>query len=152
MVISTKYNVIVIQIHLEINLIVLLCRQYSFTGKPHPILQKPHGNSKSATPFLRTTPSTLQKLKECRKTNQPLKLAVSNVTKEEGVIVNAKAIRDIPRNRRQLYNIEQPKGDDNDAHLSVMAMCKQTMDQDEDAFVRMVTSAPVVQQLPLLCI
>ena len=89
--------------------------QYSFSGKPHPILQKPHGNSKSAKPFVWTTPSTFQKLKECRKTNQQPKLAVSKVTKEKGGIVNAKAIGDISRNRRQVYNIKPPKGDDSDA-------------------------------------
>ena len=71
--------------------------QYSFSGKPHPVLRKPHGNSKSAIPFVRTTPSTLEKLKECRKTNQPPKLVVSSVTKEKGGIVNAKAVGAIPQ-------------------------------------------------------
>ena len=124
--------------------------QYSFSGKPHPILQKSHGISKSAKPFIRTTPSTLQKLKECRKTNQPPKLAVSTVTKEKGGIANAKAIGDIPRNRRQVYNIKQAsKGDDNVALLSVMAMCKQSIDKDEEPFVRMVTSAP--EPMSVLC-
>lgn len=123
--------------------------QYSFSGKPHPILQKPHGNSKSAKPFVCTTPSTLQKLKECRKTNQSSKLAVSKVTKEKGGIVSAKAIGDIPRNRKQVYNIKPPKADDNDALLSVMAMCKQSIDKDEEPFVRMVTSAP--EPMCVLC-
>ena len=123
--------------------------QYSFSGKPHPILQKPHGNSKSSKPFVRTTPSTLQKLKECRKTNQPPKLAVSKVTKEKGGIVNANAIGDIPRNRRQVYNIKPPVADDSDALLSVMAICKQSMDKDEESFVRMVTSAP--EPMCVLC-
>ena len=76
-------------------------------------------------------------------------MAVSNVTKEKGGIVNAKAIGDIPRNRRQVYNIKQAKGDDNDALLSVMAMCKQSMDKDEEPFVRMVTSAP--EPMCVLC-
>ena len=123
--------------------------QYSFSDKPHPILQKPHGNSKCAKPFVRTTPSTLQKLKECRKTNEPPKLAVSNVTKEKGGIVSAKAIGDIPRNRRQVYNMKQPKGDDGDALLSIMAMCKQSMDKDEEPFVQMVTLAP--EPMCVLC-
>ena len=37
--------------------------QYSFTGKPHSIVSRPHGNSKSMVPFICTTPSTLGKLK-----------------------------------------------------------------------------------------
>ena len=116
--------------------------QYSFSSKPHPILQKPHGNSKFSKPFVRTTPSTLQKLKECRRANQLPKQAVSAVTKEKGGIVNARTIGDIPRNRRQVYNIKRNQGEDGDALLSVMAMCKQSMDKDEEPFVRIVTSAP----------
>ena len=61
--------------------------QYSFSGKLPQILQKPHGNSKSTRTFVQMTPSTLQKLKECCKTNQPPERAVSNVTKEKGGIV-----------------------------------------------------------------
>ena len=38
--------------------------------------------------------------------------------------------------------MKSPKSDDSDALLSVMAMCKQSMDKDEDPFVRIVTSAP----------
>ena len=123
--------------------------QYSFSGKPHQILQKPHGNSKSARPFVRMTPSTLQKLKECCKTNQPPKQGVSNVTKEKGGIINAKPVGDIPRNHRQVYNMKQPKGDDSDALSSIMAMCKQSMDKDEEPFVWMVTSAP--EPMCVLC-
>lgn len=67
---------------------------------------------------------------------------VSPVTKVKGWIVNAKAIGEIPRNRRQVYNIKHPKTDETDALLSVMAMCKESMDKDEDFFVRLVTSAP----------
>ena len=51
-------------------------------------------------------------------------------------------IGDIPRNRRQVYNMKRNQGEDSDALLSVMAMCKQSMDRDEEPFVRIVTSAP----------
>lgn len=116
--------------------------QYSFCGRPHSVLQKPHGNSKSSMPFVRATPSTLQKLKDCCKNSQTPKQAISNVTNQKGGIVNSKAVGDIPRNRRQVYNIKKPHYDDSDALLSVMAMCKQSMDKDQDPFVRIVTSAP----------
>ena len=116
--------------------------QYSFCGKPHSVLQRPHGNSKSSQPFVRTTPSTLQKLKDCRKNHQTPKQAVSTITNEKGGIVNTKAVGDIPRNRRQVYNIKNSQNNDTDPLLSVMAMCKQSMGKDGDPFVRIVTSAP----------
>lgn len=78
-----------------------------FSGKPHEILHKPHGNSKSSRPYVRTSPSTLQKLKKCRAENQVPKAAVASVTKEKGGITEAEAIGDIPRNRRQVYNIKK---------------------------------------------
>lgn len=74
--------------------------QYVFSGKPHEILHKPHGNSKSSKPYIRTSPSTLQKLKQCCAENLVPKVAVSTVTKEKGGIINARAIGDVPRNRR----------------------------------------------------
>ena len=92
---------------------------------------------------MRTTPSTLQKLKECRKANKQPKQTVSEVTNERGGIINTKAIGDLPRNRKQVYNMKV-KGDNegNDALLTVMAMCKQSLDKDEDPFIRIVSSAP----------
>lgn len=122
--------------------------QYTFCGKPHEILQKPHGNSKSSKPFIRTSPSTLQKLKECCELNPVPKVVVSTVTKEKGGIVEAKAIGDIPRNRRQVYNIKGNKSEENDALLSVMVMCKQCSGKEEP-FVRIVTSAP--EPMCVLC-
>lgn len=122
--------------------------QYSFCGNPHVIVQKPHGNSKSSKPFIRTTPSTLQKLKECCKHCQP-KQAVSTVTNVKGGVVNAKVVGDIPRNRRQVYNIKSNRSEENDVLLSVMIMCKQSMGKDDNCFVRIVTSAP--EPMSVLC-
>ena len=76
--------------------------QYVFNGPPHPIIQKPHGNSKEA---IRTSPSTLQKLKECSKTST-VKRTIYAITKEKGGIVDAKAVGDLPRDRKQVYNIQ----------------------------------------------
>jgi len=117
--------------------------QYTFIGKPHPVIQKPHGNCKSSKPFVRTTPSTLQKLKDSRKANKQPKQAVSEVTKQKGGIVNTKAIGDLPRNRKQVYNMKVKEDcEGNDALLTVMAMCKQSLGKDEDPFIRIVSSAP----------
>ena len=118
--------------------------QYTFTNKPHPIIQKPHGNTKNAhaKPFIRTTPSTLQKLKECIERQRP-KEAIAAVTKQKGGIIKVNAVGDLPRNRKQAYNVTSRKSStDDDALLSVMTMCKLSMGKGEDPFVRIVTSAP----------
>lgn len=107
----------------QLNLILV---QYVFSGSPHPVIQKPHGNSKEKKAFVRTAPSTLQKLKVCSKTNTA-KRAVFTVTQEKGGIVKSKAIGDLPRNRKQVYNIKGRENPvDGDALLSVMAMCKES--------------------------
>ena len=116
--------------------------QYVFIGSPHPIISKPHGNSKETKPFLRTTPSTLDKLKICNK-SETAKQAIQSVTNDVGGICNAEAVGDLPRNRKQVYNAhcrEMPNN--SDALLSVMAMCKESFGKDSDPFVCVVTSAP----------
>lgn len=120
--------------------------QYTFTGPPHLVLQKPHGNSKSTTPYIRTSPSTLQKLKECAKSNSP-KDAVQSVTKENGGITKA-AAGDLPRNQKQVSNIRS-QTKENDPLLSVMVMCKDSLGKSANPFVRLVTSAP--EPMSILC-
>ena len=120
--------------------------QYTFTGPSHLVLQKPHGNSKSTTPYVRTSPSTLQKLKECAKSNFP-KDAVQSVTKEKGGIVKS-AAGDLPRNRKQVDNIRL-QAKDTDPLLSVMKMCKDSLGKSANPFVRLVTSAP--EPMSILC-
>jgi len=65
------------------------------------------------------------------------------VANQKGGIVNAKAVGDLPRNRRQVYNLKV-KGDSDgtDALLTVMTICKQSLGKDEDSFIHNVTSAP----------
>ena len=123
--------------------------QYVFNGPPHPIIQKPHGNSKEAKPFIRTSPSTLQKLKECSKTST-VKRTIYAITKEKGGIVDAKAVGDLPRDRKQVYNIQnRDNPQSSDALLSVMAMCKESFGKESEQFVRIVTSAP--EPMCILC-
>ena len=131
----------------QLNLVFV---QYVFSGKPHDILQKPHGNCKyDNKPFVRTTPSTLQKLKECSK-HLPPRQVVSKVTAEGGGVLNASSIGNIPRNRKQVYNISSKDDtEESDALLSVMVMCKETMGKGDDPFVRIVTSAP--EPMCILC-
>ena len=112
-------------------------------GKPHCIIQKPHGNSKlDNKPFLRTSPSTLQKLKECSKSLPP-RQAVSKVTTEAGGVYNASCVGSLPRNRKQVYNMSsRDDSSESDALLSVMVMCQESVGKSDDPFVRIVTSAP----------
>ena len=121
--------------------------QYSFTGHPHSVISKPHGNSKSSLPFIRTTPSTLGKLKESCKKKSPKELIYS-ITKEKGGIQKLKTAGDIPRNNKQVYNLNS-KSPENDALLSVMVMCKESQGKDTDPFVHVVTSAP--EPMSVLC-
>ena len=111
------------------------------------ILSKLHGNSKSSLPFIRTTPRTLGKLKESCKKKSPKEL-IHSVTKEKGDIQKLKAARDIPRNNKQVYNMNS-KSPENDALLNVMVMCKESQGKDADPFVRVVTSAP--EPMSVLC-
>ena len=57
-----------------------------------------------------------------------------------------KSAREVPRNRRQVYNIKISKMM---TLLSVMAMCKESMGKGEDFFVQIVTSAP--KPICILC-
>jgi len=56
---------------------------YTFENEEHAIMPRPHGNSKSQSAYVRTLPSTLQKI---RKVSQhvPPKQAVSEVSRSVG--------------------------------------------------------------------
>jgi len=98
-------------------------------------------------PFIRTTPSTLGKLKElCKK--ESAKELVNTITKEKGGVKKLKAIGDIPCNHKQIYNM-QCKSSESNALLSVMVMCKEGEGKDANPFVRVVTSAP--EPMSILC-
>ena len=74
----------------------------------------------------------------------------SPVTAEGGGVLNASYIGNIPRNRKQVYNISSKDDtEESDALLSVMVMCKETMGKGDDPFVRIVTSAP--EPMYILC-
>ena len=123
--------------------------QYTFTGEPHHIISKPHGNSKAALPYIRTTPSTLQKLKESYKKHSSKRI-IFDLVKEKGGVQKLSAAGDIPRNQKQVYNLSNKKSLKDDALLSVMVMCKEGQGKGADqAFVGIVTSAP--EPMSVLC-
>ena len=115
--------------------------QYYFDGPEVEIKIKPHGNSKSATPFFRTSESAKKRHKELAATNMP-KEAVYQATIMQGGEIEAKGMSSLPRNRQQIANYRrvEKKRDDNVLY-SVMLECKLAQGTQE-AFVRDVKAAP----------
>ena len=115
--------------------------QYYFDGPEVEIKIKPHGNSKSASPFFRTSESAKKLHKELAATSMP-KEAVYQATLMQGGEIEAKGMANLPRNRQQIANYRrvEKKRDDNVLY-SVMLECKLAQGTQE-AFVRDVKAAP----------
>ena len=115
--------------------------QYYFDGPEVEIKIKPHGNSKSSSPFFRTSESAKKLHKELAATNMP-KEAVYQATLMQGGEFEAKGMSNLPRNRQQIANYRrtEKKRDDNVLY-SVMLECKLAQGTQE-AFVRDVKAAP----------
>ena len=118
--------------------------QYCFDRHEHSIDLKPHGNSKGTTPFCRTKPSTLGKLKASVQTKPPRK-ALREVELSQGGVSGANSACDLPRNRKQVKNLKYtlanhlaspnsslPKSD---VLAHVMQLCKDTCGTDS-AFIQ----------------
>ena len=115
--------------------------QYKFKNVPeHNIDNPPHKNSKGSTPYKRTHPSTIQRIKEVAKKHKPssaFELVDIEMDKEGHV-----AIGKLPRSKKQVSDIRkklfatQPSDD-----LAVMMeRCKCT--EAGPQFVRSVQAAP----------
>ena len=79
--------------------------QYLFDdGNEIPVVVLPHGNAKRvSSSYRRTQKSTLSKMK---KTAGKPKHVISKVFDEAGGMLGASSSSEIPRNRRQIYNIQ----------------------------------------------
>ncbi len=128
--------------------------QYYFDRNEHEIIIKPHGKSlKNKKPFTTTQPSTIQLLKDGIKEKCPKKV-IHDVESIKGGVIEASTSCELPRNRRQVYNIKHcesmkkekecvPRGlsSSNTGSLAcVMQLCKDTI-KTEDAFIRAVDMA-----------
>ena len=84
--------------------------QYLFDkGIEVPIVLPPHGNAKhQVVPYHRTQKSTIEKLKQ---TGGKPKWVVASVHDDAGGSVGAKSASELPRDRRQVYNVRQFSGD-----------------------------------------
>ena len=78
-----------------------LFMQYVFDGDEYSILPRPHGNAKKGASFVRTMPSTLQKLRKVAVNLTP-KFAVCEAS---GDIMTASSAGSIPRNQQQVKDL-----------------------------------------------
>lgn len=127
--------------------------QYTFDNLEHSIEIKPHGNSKGKMPFSRCKPSTIKKLKTSAAHKPPTK-ALREVENTMGGIMEARSPCDLPRNRKQVYNINcaakrcvessllstSPTISRIDVLAQVMQKCKETV--GSQAYIRSVEAAP----------
>jgi len=68
----------------------------------HPVLIKPHGNSKHNRPYRRTRESTKVLLKE-ELTHSTPKLALNTVFDKKGGLFGAKSVGELPRGHPEAY-------------------------------------------------
>ena len=131
--------------------------QYTFDKEEHAITLGPHGNAKKGSTYLRTLPSTLQKLRKVSQNLTP-KFAVCEVSSAAGGIMSASSAASLPRNRQQVSNMRRRTEISSDPYttkqkdplFSVMVMCKNSEGRKTDeSFVRIVTGAP--EAMALLC-
>ena len=80
--------------------------QYYFDSVAVPTKIEHHGNSKkSFKPYRRTSHSTFERIKEFRENNTKPKDIFSNIVSEQGELEQVKGSSSIPKNRKQIYNI-----------------------------------------------
>ena len=126
---------------------------YTFENEEHAIMPRPHGNSKTKSSYVRTLPSTLQKLREVSKYVPP-KHAVSEVSRSVGGLSHVSSVSQLPRNRQQsadcrraLFSSTKPSGTQlsSDPLFPVMVMCKESEGakcDPQSRFVRIVCNTP----------
>ena len=117
--------------------------QYVFNNKEHAIELKPHGNSIGKTPYRRTKPSTLCKIKEGVTTKAPRQV-LHEIENSMGGVINAQAGCDLPCNRQQAYNARKAVTKDvpgKDTLAEMMRICKEAANSKE-VYVRAVEAAP----------
>lgn len=127
--------------------------QYRFDRAEHPIEITKHGNSlKNKGHFKRTKASTIAMLKKGLDKHQPVKV-LQEVVNLKGGVVGASSSCDLPRDRRQLYNLKHSTKLKESKHNSgcslplkdvlaeVTQMCKDN-EGSEHKFIRSIEAAP----------
>ena len=104
--------------------------QYSFNGPEIQVRVKPHGNSKSDAPFLQTSDSAWERIRDIAASERP-KSAIFTLIKEAGGEVEVASTSMLPRNRQQISNIRRSHcAHDKNVLYSVMLECKLTQGKD----------------------
>ena len=115
--------------------------QYTFDGPEVEVKVKPHGNSKTETPYFRTSESAREHFQDVAK-SEKLKSAVFTIGKECGGEIEVTTPSMLPRNRQQISNIRRSHlAGDKNVLYSVMLECKLARGNTE-AFVCDVKAAP----------
>ena len=120
-----------------------------FKAGEHQVFPSAHGNSTKSHPsaYVRTKESTLKDLKSQAKTKTP-KEAYHAVHKEQGGVVGAHSLSDLPRNRAQAKYLRRghsaPRNFEKiDSLVILLEQCKrQQLHKDERPFIREVVGAP----------
>ena len=109
--------------------------QYRFDNEPHPVSNKPHGNSKDGVPFVPTKRSTIQKLTAEVQKQRSVKRAIFNVEESENSMM-ASSQSSLPRNERQgkyLKSKLNPKSSDPISTLLSMQY------EEQEKFIQEIT-------------
>ena len=128
----------------EGDLLSLALVHYTFENEEHIIMPRPHGNSKSQSAYVRTLPSTLQKLRDVSQHVAP-KHAVSEVSRSVGGLSHVSSVSQLPRNRQQSADCRSGVSQSSDPLFPVMIMCKETEGakcDPQSRFVRIVCNTP----------
>lgn len=119
--------------------------QYIFTEGEQTVALKRHAGSKvNNKPYTRTRKSTLDKIKKDVFKHDPKKI-MHNIIAERGGIDNVRSGSEIPRNRKQLYNIIQSTTcteKNSDPLQYLMQKCKEEIQDDSTALIRSVQVTP----------
>ena len=108
--------------------------QYYFTGKEHSIYKPPHGNSKSSTPYKRTLPSTMNRMKTLASKNGPVAM-MKIIDEEVGDVIGQHSagsrLRNVQQvsNARRHLNMEKGHGGKGNHLIEAMEMCKSGMNE-----------------------
>lgn len=78
--------------------------QYVFSGKPHAVVAKPHGNSKTENKFYCSKPGVLESIRDKVKTKLAPAVIYDEVFEEAGGLVNVPSLSSVPRDRKQVEN------------------------------------------------
>jgi hypothetical protein len=127
---------------------------YKFDEVPeHEVLVCPHGNHTTGNkPYYRTASSVRKNLTSALTLKSP-KEAIDDVTEYKGGLLKASSVGQLPRNRKQAYNLKQGTSSKSagtvgkDLLYVMMAQCKQA--EKNERFVQEVTCAP--EPMAILC-